>query len=151
MFLNGNVNAIYNKDKLLKPLIEIVKSISIKNTVSKWNERKYGLVYYGIRNFGYNTDEIVNIYKDGYRQALKSTNSQIIGYAVSILYLEKKITLINEKLGFLCLSKSGGSRGILYRTDNGGKTFKEVTYPEHKVEISKDNYMDVFDFPKMPY
>ncbi|MFC4780699.1 WD40/YVTN/BNR-like repeat-containing protein [Eubacterium multiforme] len=246
LFLNGNVNASYNKDKLLQPLIEIVKSISIKNTVSKWNEPKYGLVYYGIRDFGYNTDGIVNIYKDGHGQALKSTNSQIIGYTVSIFvpgkedkitpvryiirspkdvtnsnknqngdrsnnsegnqqsknnneqfYLSKEIgyrlditgaalgsrsyslsktinggknwniinespfgsnlgnaagiTFINEKLGFLCLSKSGGSRGILYRTDNGGKTFKEVTYPEHKVEISKDNYMDVFDFPKMPY
>lgn len=48
--LNGYVNADYNEDKLVKPLIKTVQAIPVKQTVSKWNEDKYGLVYYGKRN-----------------------------------------------------------------------------------------------------
>lgn len=33
--------------------------------VRKWNESKYGLIYYGKRNWGFNIEGIINIIEDG--------------------------------------------------------------------------------------
>ena len=88
--LNGYVNADYNEDKLVKPLIKTVQAIPVKQTVSKWNEDKYGLVYYGKRNWGYNREGIININKDGKLEKLEEAKSEIIGYTVSIFIPEKR-------------------------------------------------------------
>lgn len=44
---DGYAKPDYNDDKLVEPLIETVKAIPVKQTVRKWNESKYGLIYYG--------------------------------------------------------------------------------------------------------
>ncbi|EEM38702.1 hypothetical protein bthur0004_53650 [Bacillus thuringiensis serovar sotto str. T04001] len=88
--LNGYVNADYNEDKLVKPLIKTVQAIPVKQTVSKWNEDKYGLVYYGKRNWGYNREGIININKDGKLEKLEEAKSEIIGYTVSIFIPGKR-------------------------------------------------------------
>ncbi|MCG4691381.1 hypothetical protein, partial [Phocaeicola vulgatus] len=55
LILNGYADPKYDYDKLLNPLIETVKVIPVKETVDKWNQDSYGLVYYGKRNWGYNS------------------------------------------------------------------------------------------------
>lgn len=240
--LNRNVNANYNDDKLLEPLISTVKAISIKDVVSKWNENKYGLVYYGKRDWGFNTEGIVNVDEKG-NEKPASAASPIIGYTVSIFvpgkeeeyipvrynlkcdldwsksttppkgndnerisnesnkdneefYLSKEafyrleitdaaagsrfyslngtmdggdtwkvvnedpfqgrggvasgITFINDKIGFLGLSHSGGSNGELYRTEDGGVSYKKVDIPVYEVKLDSGEAMTPFDFPAMP-
>ncbi|WP_277631105.1 WD40/YVTN/BNR-like repeat-containing protein [Atopococcus tabaci] len=61
------------------------------------------------------------------------------------------ITFIDEQLGFIGLSRSGGSSGELYRTTDGGLTFELVTLPEIDVPLSETESYAPFDFPEMPY
>ncbi|WP_347460382.1 hypothetical protein [Clostridium sp. DMHC 10] len=242
VLLNGYVNANYSKDKLLAPLIETMKVIPLKKTVSRWNEKQYGILYYGKRSFGYNTNGIV--YIDSKRNMNSNVNaySEIIGYIVSVFvpgkesidtpvrynlvdniyntktsqsskgkddiadesynatnqfYLSKKvgyrlkvtavalgnrayslnkttdggvtwktinedpfsgvigsaagITFLNDKLGFLCLSYNGGGNGQLYRTEDGGISYKKIDFPEVKVSLNNGQTYNPFDLPGMPY
>ena len=80
---DGYAKPDYNDDKLVEPLIETVKAIPVKQTVRKWNESKYGLIYYGKRNWGSNTEGIINITEDGKGQSLKK---QLL-ISLDILYL----------------------------------------------------------------
>lgn len=61
------------------------------------------------------------------------------------------ITFIDNKLGFIALSHSGGSYGELYRTDDGGSSYKEVSFPEVKVKLNEKETYNPFVLPGMPY
>lgn len=244
IILNGYVNADYNEDKLIEPLIKTMKVIPLKETVSKWDENQYGILYYGKRSFGYDVEGIVYVNLDGNTKAASSAQSDIIGYTVSTFvpgkediytpvryifveeldnikatdplkvnksekvsrqsnnntdkfYLSHKvnyrlevtdaaagsrayslngtfdggvtwniinddpflgkigvasgITFLNEKLGFLCLSHSGGSNGELYRTEDGGLSYKKVDFPKVEVKLNNGETYNPFDLPGMPY
>ena len=84
IILNGYVNTDYNEDKRIEPLINTMKVIPLKETVSNWNEKKYGILYYGKRSFGYNTDGIVYINGEGNTKQDSNPSSEIIGNAVSV-------------------------------------------------------------------
>lgn len=243
IYLNNYINADFNEDKLIEPLINTIKVIPFKETVSKWNEKQYGILYYGKRSFGYNKDGIVYIDLEGNTKLADEVSSEIIGYTVSVyvpgkedictpvrynltedlnnikkyklsaeesnkparsansedkeFYLSDNIgyklkvvgaaagsrfyslygtkdrgttwdtinedpfigrggvaagiTFINEKLGFIALSHSGGSYGELYRTEDGGLSFEVVNLPEVKVALKGEETFTPFDFPGMPY
>lgn len=242
IYLDGYVNANYNEDKLLEPFIKTMKVIPLEETVSRWPDEQYGILYSGKRSFGYNTEGIVYIDSEGNTNSAVNAHSEIIGYTVSVyvpgkenkitpvrynltdsldnikaeepsqddkkssnqsnniadeFYLSKQvgyrleitgaalgsraysltgtndggqtwktinsdpfsgrlgsaagITFLNDKLGFLCLSHSGGSRGQLYRTEDGGASYKEVNFPEVKVALSGGETYNPFDLPEMPY
>jgi len=243
VYLKGYVNSDFNEDKLIEPLINTMKVIPLKETVSKWDEKQYGILYYGKRSFGYNTEGIVYIDLEGNTKLADEVSSEIIGYTVSVyvpgkehiytpvrynltedlnnikkdklsteeskkparsansedkeFYLSDNIgyklkvegaaagsrfyslygtkdggttweitngdpfigrsgvaagiTFINEKLGFLALSHSGGSYGELYRTEDGGLSFEVVNLPEVKVTLKGEETFTPFDFPGMPY
>ncbi|MBY0756426.1 hypothetical protein K5V21_13305 [Clostridium sardiniense] len=244
VYLNRKVYADYNEDKLLKPLIDTMKIIPLKQTVSKWNEKQYGILYLGKRSWGYNTDGIVYIDPEGNQKSPDVVSSEIIENTVSVFvpgketrytpvrynlvenlnevkeakslqsdddknfsipinkdtqefYLSDKvgyrlveagaalgsrfyalygtrdagatwkvingdpfsgwsggaagITFLNDKLGFLALSHSGGSNADLYRTDDGGLSYKKVELPEVKIKLDKEKTYNPFDFPGMPY
>lgn len=243
VYLNDYIDADFNEDKLIEPLTNTMKVIPLKETVSKWNERQYGILYYGKRSFGYNTDGIVYIDLEGNTRSADEVSSEIIGYTVSVYVPEKEhaytpvrynltedlnnikkyhlnvdenektsrsansedkefylsdnigyklkvveaaagsrfyslygtkdggntwdtinedpfigrggvaegITFINEKLGFIALSHSGGSYGELYRTEDGGLSFEVVNLPEVKVALKGKETFTPFDFPGMPY
>ena len=61
------------------------------------------------------------------------------------------ITFINEKLGFLVLSHSGGSHADLYRTEDRGSSYKKVDFPAVKIPLKDGKTYNPFDFPGMPY
>lgn len=84
IYLKGYVNADYNEDKLLKPLRDTMKVIPLKDTISSWNEKQYGILYYGRRSFGYNIDGIVYINSKGDTRPASKAPFEIIGYAVSV-------------------------------------------------------------------
>lgn len=61
------------------------------------------------------------------------------------------ISFLNETLGFIALSHSGGSLAELYRTEDGGATFERVTLPAAEVPLTGEEMYQPFDFPGMPY
>jgi len=62
-----------------------------------------------------------------------------------------EMTFLNGKLGFLCLSSNGGSKGQLYRTEDGGVSYKKANFPGVKVALSNGETYNPFDLPGMPY
>ncbi|GKX67548.1 WD40/YVTN/BNR-like repeat-containing protein [Inconstantimicrobium mannanitabidum] len=237
VILNGYVNAKYNEDKRLKPLIDTVKVISVKQTVSKWHENKYGILYYGMRSFGNNTDGIVYVNSNGTTKPATKASEEIKGYAVSVFvpgkentdipvryilseslenirpkefkdvskkssdnanefYISNKvgyrldvaasaagsksyslnktsdggitwnainddpfcgstgeasgISFLNDKLGFICISRNGGKEGMLYRTEDGGLSYKKVDFPKIDVKLDNGQKSDPFDLPEIP-
>ena len=84
----------FNDDKLLEPLFDTMKVIPLKATVSKWDSNKYGILYYGKRSFGLNTDGIVYIDNEGNTNMPSIATSEVIGYTVSVYVpnREKEIT-----------------------------------------------------------
>ena len=62
-----------------------------------------------------------------------------------------EMTFLNDKLGFISLSSNGGSKGRLYRTEDGGVSYKKVDFPGVKVTLSNGETYNPFDLPGMPY
>jgi hypothetical protein len=242
--LNGYAGADYDDDKLVEPLIKTVNAIPVQPAVSKWHESEYGLVYFGKRNWGYNTEGIININEEGKEQHLEKAASEIIGYTVSIFvpgkekeviparynligdpswskstttsnqdsfkeeqqeltnnkeqfFLSKEvgyqlnftdkalgsifyslsktddggetwevinedpfiggigsvsgITFINDKLGFIGAIRPSGTNGEIYRTDDGGISFKKVNYTPQEEKLENGQSISPFDSPGMPY
>lgn len=55
--------------------------------------------------------------------------------------------LEDEQIGFSCLSWDGGDRGRLYRTEDGGKTFEEITWPSGNKELPDGTLYNPFVMP----
>ncbi|WP_426348631.1 WD40/YVTN/BNR-like repeat-containing protein [Alloiococcus sp. CFN-8] len=60
------------------------------------------------------------------------------------------IKFIDESHGFIILSKSGGSYGELYRTEDSGLSFTKVELPEPQLNDTSIDYIP-FDFPEPPF
>lgn len=240
IYLNGYAKPTYSEDKLLDPLIKTMKVIPLKKTVENWHENKYGILYNGIRSFGYNGNGVIYIDSKGKTKPFSEPYSEIIGYVVSVyvpgkenvytparyilttylnniksstsskensinkktnntdtFYSSSKvgyrlevtaaaagsrsysldqtsdggntwktinedpfsgklgvaagITFLNKKLGFLCLSHSGGTYGELYRTEDGGMSYSKIDFPEIKATLKSGETYNPFDLPGMPY
>lgn len=61
------------------------------------------------------------------------------------------ISFVNEDIGFSCLTYSGGSYGCLYRTENGGVTWQEITYPSSLEKLPSGAYYNPFVMPEKVY
>ena len=55
--------------------------------------------------------------------------------------------LDGEEIGFSCLAYSGGSLGSLYRTEDGGKSFQEITYPSAEIKLPDGTLYNPFIMP----
>ena len=59
------------------------------------------------------------------------------------------ITFIDDtNLGFACLTYNGGDDALLFRTEDGGKSFIQVNYPSGKVKLSDDSIYNPFTIPE---
>ncbi|MBD7911177.1 hypothetical protein [Clostridium cibarium] len=155
--LDGYVNEDYNEEKLLDPFIETMKGLPIKDSIEYWNEEHFGILYYGKKSFGYNTD--------GNVKAATKAPTELIGYFASLYVPGKEKTYmpyryaleedlanikqeeqlkknkeeedaakkassdteqfyLSDKVGFVCLSHSGGITVELYGTQDGGHPSK---------------------------
>jgi len=239
--LKGYVDADYDEEMKFQPLMDLMQWISLDEAVHEWDQEQYGILYRGVRSWGYNRDGIIYIDENTETRQVEIPD-EIIGYTVSVYVpgkediisplryihnglkivpseedeepkqwdigynyndgeetyfldeslgyqlsivdaalgsrfyalLESKdggdiwntinpdpflnhtgvssgITFIDEKLGFIGLSHSGGSYAELYRTEDGGASFEEVLIPEIEVSLNESENYNPFDFPEMPY
>lgn len=81
--LNRYLNCEYSEDMKLEPLINTVSLVDIEDFANEFNEDKYGILYYGKRSFGFNTDGIFYVDTEGNTKKLEEANSKIEGYFVS--------------------------------------------------------------------
>lgn len=241
VYLRGNVNADYDDIHKFQPLLDAMKVIPLKDTILQWEQEEFGILYAGIRNWGYNTAGIVTIDKEGNVKKEEYAMNEIVGYTISVYVPEKEdmiipvryipdwetvmiepemikknnvigyrdfdgeeaffldetrgyrltvadaalgsrfyildqtqdagltwqtlnkdpfsgdagasagITFLDEKLGFIAMSHSGGSYGELYRTEDGGVSYKKISFPPVKVPLNENETYEAFDFPGMPY
>src|SRR5699024_6958415 len=63
------------------------------------------------------------------------------------------VHFINEKIGFIGMSHNGGIEADLFRTEDGGLTFKKVQFPAQEVPLpfNEEASYQPFDFPNMPF
>lgn len=240
VYLNGQVNENYDDRKKLQAFIDLMKWVPLEESVQKWNQEEYGILYAGVRSWGYNRDGIIYINENSETREISIAEEEIIGHTLSLYVPNKEdtimpiryihdgikilpedekgeewnigysyndgeesyflnkdlgyqlsvvdaalgsrfyallktqngghtwetinsdpfsnntglssgITFIDKKLGFIGLSHSGGIYGELYRTDNGGLSFEELSIPEIEVSLSESETYMPFDFPEMPY
>ncbi|PEL09315.1 glycosyl hydrolase [Bacillus sp. AFS017336] len=61
------------------------------------------------------------------------------------------IVFFDDKLGFLGAVNPSGNEGALYRTDDGGNSFKKVNYTLQEVKLDNGHPIKPFDTPSMPF
>lgn len=64
------------------------------------------------------------------------------GYAQYLTFLS------DGQTGFSTLSYSGGAKGALYRTADGGKSFQKLEYPSARVKLPDGTYYNPFVMPE---
>lgn len=64
VYFNGGTGDVYNEEKDVNVLFDALRVIPIEDAVSDWNEAEYGILYKGVRNWGYNTEGILYIDKE---------------------------------------------------------------------------------------
>lgn len=66
IYLHGyGGETVFDREKDLEPLLEAMRVIPLEETVAEWEQDTYGILYYGVRNWGYNTEGIRYINKSG--------------------------------------------------------------------------------------
>lgn len=130
--LNPSVNTTYNDDELLDPLVETVRAININKSYLQKNESKYGLVYSGKRNWGYDTIGLINIYEDGSETKLEDIHNmysdelsgEITGYSVS-LYVPDNEGITPFRYNLVNDTKWSKSQNITPGSNNDEEDVKE--------------------------
>lgn len=96
VYLNGYVDADFNEERKLQPLLDVIQWLPLEETVNNWHEERYGILYTGVRNWGYNTEGIVYIDEKDKAKELNTPENEIIGYTVSV-YVPGKEDIITPQ------------------------------------------------------
>ena len=54
----------------------------------------------------------------------------------------------DTNLGFSCLTYNGGDDALLFRTEDGGRSFAQVNYPSARVKLSDGTMYNPFTIPE---
>lgn len=84
VYLDGKDNGMRDEEKSLEPLFTVLEQISIEDTVGRWKEEKYGILYYGVRSWGADPKGIIYADDQGNTAPASRGPSEIIGYTVSV-------------------------------------------------------------------
>ncbi len=52
VYLDGSVSEQGKDLKKLQPMVEILKQVDLEEAVQQWGEEEYGIIYYGVRDWG---------------------------------------------------------------------------------------------------
>lgn len=65
VYFGGGTGDAYDPDKDLTTLFDAMRVIPFEDTVEQWDQPEYGILYLGNRDWGYNTEGILYIDRDG--------------------------------------------------------------------------------------
>jgi hypothetical protein len=110
VYLDGSVSEQGKKSKKLQPMIDILKQVNLKEAVQQWDEEEYGIIYYGVRDWGSDSTGIIWLESNEDRAANAETASNIRGYTVSVFVpgKENEITPIRYLAASEGEDQSGG-------------------------------------------
>lgn len=84
IYLHGADGAVFDMDKDLRPLIEAVSVMPLKETVSQWNgEESFGILYYGMREWN-SPEGIRYLNHRGESRMPPEGEYYFVGYSVSV-------------------------------------------------------------------
>lgn len=84
VYQDNAVQGARDEDKLLAPMIAIFNHIPVEDVVNHWQETEYGILYYGKRQWGNNSDGIIYMDSQGNTRKADSSQEDISGYTVSL-------------------------------------------------------------------
>lgn len=64
VYFHGGTGDVYDKEKDVNVLFDALRVIPLADSVRGWQEAEYGILYKGIRDWGYNTEGIIYIDKE---------------------------------------------------------------------------------------
>lgn len=96
VYLDGSVSEQEKDRKKLQPMLDILKQVNLEDAVQQWEEEEYGIIYYGVRDWGNDSTGIIRVKLNEGSQSNTETGSKIRGYTVSVFVpgKENKITPI---------------------------------------------------------
>lgn len=91
VWMGGAAGTEFEQEKDFMPLLEAMRVLPLQDTVQDWDEEVYGILYYGERSFGYNTEGIRYLDPDG-EIFLPDPNvsEEIKGFIVSVFCPENE-------------------------------------------------------------
>ncbi len=84
VYLDGSVSEQDKNRKKLQPMVDILKQVDLEEAVQQWGEEEYGIIYYGVRDWGNDSTGINWVYLNEGRPAIAKSGSNIRGYTVSV-------------------------------------------------------------------
>lgn len=82
--LDNYAETNFDEGKRLQPLFETVENTSLEDVVRNWKEDQYGILFAGVRDWGYNKSGIVFVDAEGSLSKLDSVHQRIEEPTVSI-------------------------------------------------------------------
>lgn len=64
VYFHGGTGDVYDKEKDVNVLFDALRVIPLEDSVEGWEEAEYGILYKGVRDWGYNTEGILYIDKE---------------------------------------------------------------------------------------
>lgn len=64
VYFHGGTGDVYDPEKDVNVLFDALRVIPLKESVEGWKEAEYGILYKGVRDWGYNTEGILYIDKE---------------------------------------------------------------------------------------
>lgn len=84
VYQDNTVTGARDEEKLLAPMVTILNHIPLQEVINSWQESEYGILYYGMRQWGGNSDGIIYMDAQGNTRVADSGQSNIRGYTVSL-------------------------------------------------------------------
>ncbi|WP_367569206.1 hypothetical protein [Lacrimispora sp.] len=84
VYLDGTVAEQGENHKKLQPMLDILKQVDLKESVQRWDEEEYGILYYGVRDWGSNPAGIIWVESNEGGTAGAENRLNIRGYTVSV-------------------------------------------------------------------
>ena len=84
VYQDNAVTGSRDEEKLLAPMVTILNHIPLQEVINSWQESEYGILYYGMRQWGGSSDGIIYMDAQGNTRTADSGQSNIRGYTVSL-------------------------------------------------------------------
>lgn len=94
VYVQDNATGKYEEEKDFVEIVRMCGEIPFEETVKNWEAEEFGLLSYGERSFGYNTEGVRYIDKDGRVELPLSAEEELSGVSVSVYVPQKEEEMI---------------------------------------------------------